>query len=145
VLLLLCCHCKKEIIKKNHNFTENIYKTDYGLSIKIPKEYKKINETSDGVLFSKGGNEDIAILLWTEDVPILKKFYTQTKEAIIFKLENQDAYLLTKKEKIGFGRYVNVRLEIFPEGKDIQITVLARIKEKDYEKIIATLSTIKIE
>jgi|GEM_PF-6215211 len=147
--LLLCVilfsQCQKGRISEepNPDFIGNLYKTNYGFSIKLYPEYKKIRETKDGVLFSSK-NGEIAIIVFKENVAPIKKFYFLTYSTSTLKLKNCYSYLFTEDKKEGFRRLKKVRLEIFPEERDIQITIIA-FEEKKYNKMMDMLSTIKIE
>lgn len=145
--LLLCIilfsQCTKEKITQSLDSSGNIYKTE-GLSIRLYPEYKKINEKEEGVLFASKDGE-IAIILFKENVSEIKKFYSLTPATQTFTLKNCKAYLFTEKQRDGFKRLIKSRLEIFPDTRDIQITILACCLEKNYNKMTDMLLTIECE
>lgn len=145
--LLLCViltsQCGRENIPQNLDFSHNIYKKGT-FSIKLYPEYKKINEKEEGVLFSSPKGE-ISIMVFRENISPIKKFYALTYSTKTFTLSNCNAYLFIEKEKEGFKRLIKARLEIFPEKDDIQITIIAYELEKNYNKIMDMLGTIKLE
>ncbi len=137
------CGKEQRNLKPNPDFTGNIYKIE-GLSVKLYPEYKKIKEDEAGILFSSD-NGEIAIIVFREDVIPLRKFYSSKYGTSTISLENCHSYLFLDMEKDGFRRFQKARLEIFPQNKDIQITILAREIEKKSNKMMDMLSTIKIE
>lgn len=141
--LVLTSQCGKESIHQNLDFSENLYKRG-GFSIRLYPEYKKINEKEEGVLFASQ-NGEISIIIFKENVSEIRKFYTLTYSTSTFTLPNCNAYLFIEKQKEGFRRLIKARLEIFPATSDIQITILALELEKNYNKLMDMLRTIKLE
>ncbi|MEW6007702.1 MAG: hypothetical protein AB1595_06090 [bacterium] len=144
LLVILLSHCAKEkLVKESPDKTP--YKTDYGFSILLYPEYKKVKENENGVLFSRDNEGEIAIIAFMEGSSQIKKYYSLSFGTSSFTLENCDSYIFTEKQKEGFREFLKTRLEIFPEKRDIQITLIAKETKKRYNKIMGILSTIKIE
>lgn len=106
-------------------------------------EYKKINEREGDVLFSSKTGE-ISIIVFKENISLIRKFY-DLSTSTSFNLPNCKGYLFIEKKREGFRRLIKIRLEIFPNTRDIQITILALELEKNYNKIIDMLKTITFQ
>ncbi len=148
------------------DFSGQFYeKTDYGFKIKLYAEYKKIKEEGEAVLFAeKDGN--ISILFWKEEGEDIKQFYQavykekerlkdkkvlsalgiERKPEIFepFNREKADSFIILTTEREGFERVIKARIEIFPEGRDSQITVIGIANEKGLKKVWEMINTITI-
>lgn len=146
------------------DFSGEFYENrDYGFKIKLYPEYKKIKEEGDAVLFAqKDGN--ITILFWKEGGEAIKQFYQtvyREKERLKdkkvlsalglerkpelfepFKAEKSCSFIILTTEREGFERAIKIRIEIFPEGKDSQITVIGIANEKGLNKVWEMINTI---
>lgn len=145
------------------DFSGEFYENqDYGFKIKLYPEYKKIKEEGGGVLFAeKDGN--ITILFWKEGGEAIKQFYQavykdkgmlKDKKALsalgierkpeFFEPFITNSFIILTTEREGFERVIKVRIEIFPEGGDSQITVLGIANEKGLKKVWDMINTITI-
>ncbi|MEW6102982.1 MAG: hypothetical protein AB1630_04050 [bacterium] len=144
LLAILLSHCTKEKLLKESPDRIS-YNTDYGLSILLYPEYKKVKENENCVLFSRDNEGDIAIIVFRETSKDIKRYYALSFGTSSFKLENCDSYIFTEKQKEGFREFLKTRLEIFPHQRDIQVTIIAKETKKRYNKIMDIFSTIRIE
>ena len=148
------------------DFSGEFYENqDYGFKIKLYPEYKKVKEEGEAVLFAqKDGN--ISILFWKEGGEAIKQFYKgvyKKKEMLSekkvlsalgierkpeffepFRAEKAESFIILTTEREGFERVIKVRIEIFPEGGNSQITVLGIANEKGLKKVWDMINTITI-
>lgn len=169
LLLLWLVGCGQEEIKlpqAKTDFAGQLYENQgYGFKIKLYADYKKIREEEEAVLFTEKDSK-ITILFWKEGGEVIKQFYQavykekerlKEKEVLsalgveknpeifeLFKVENADSFIILATEREGFEKVIKTRIEIFPEGKDTQITVSAIANEKGLRKVWDVLHTITI-
>ena len=169
LLLLWLLGCGQEEVKlpqAKTDFSGQFYENqDYRFKIKLYPEYKKIKEEGEAVLFAeKDGN--VSILFWKEGGSVIKQFYQvvyKEKERLKdkkvlsalgierkpelfepFAAEKADSFIILTTEREGFERAIKVRIEIFPEGGDSQITVIGIANEKGLKKVWDMINTITI-
>lgn len=139
--VILLSQCEKEKGKTKDDFAGTIYEIE-GFLIKLPREYKEINKKGEDRAFASKEGE-IAIIVFRENVSEIRKFYALTYSTST--LLNCNAYLFIERQREGFRKIIKARLEIFPNTKDIQITILAKELEKNYNKMMDILQTIRVE
>ncbi|MBU1262000.1 hypothetical protein KKG61_04080 [bacterium] len=161
--------CGQEALKlpeAKTDFSGECYENgDYRFKIKLYADYKKIKEEGEAVLFAeKDGN--ITIIFWKEGGETIKQFYQaiyKEKERLKdkkvlsalgierkpdifepFKVEKADSFIILTTEREGFEKIIRIKIEIFPEGSDIQITVLGIANEKELKRVWEMINTITI-
>jgi len=169
LLLLWLLGCGQEALKlpeAKTDFSGQFYENgDYRFKIKLYTEYKKIKEEGDAVLFAeKNGN--ISILFWKDGGGVIKQFYqaiykekARLKDKKVlsalgiernpeffepFRAEKADSFIILTTEREGFEKVIKVRIEIFPEEGDSQITVFGIANEKGLKKVWDMINTITI-
>ncbi len=169
LLLLWLLGCGQEGLRlpdaKTDFSGEHYEDWDYRFKIKLYPEHKKIKEEGETVLFAaKDGN--ISILFWKKDGETIKQFYQavyKEKERLKdkkvlsalgieskpeffepFKTEKAVSFIILTQEREGFERVIKVRIEIFPEGADTQITVIGIANENGLKKVWDMINTITI-
>lgn len=166
-----CGEKEKFVRKASPNFKGGVQRFEnYGFSIKLYPEYKKVTEQNDACCFipenemNKKFPANLAILFWCRDEGLYKNYNNAVSKPQNFQNVNLEelgvrgklikAYkmdksgfdlacvLWTREQKL-LKKYDRLRLELFPKNKKYQITVVMKGDDKDMNKLLDMAESIE--
>lgn len=176
IFLIAGCKPSSQQSKPKHITHQQIQKwhicqnNDTGFTVAVSDGFVKVRQEKNGICFSRGSLERIAIINWDLDESVYKSYVKAFKtpenfqdahsllafeelgaasEDIVnvkeIEIPNAQAFLFKTKHKRMFNQFYRTRIEIFPTCQRMQITLFFQYLPDSNAEIEAMIKSIAVE